>query len=432
MFNSWPGAAAGPGTFRAGGAMSVRQAGASRARLLIRALFAAPTPLWSLALLAALATLALASALASALAAAAELPSDLGQGVPVARLATPPSPHWVWVNDLDFPYMVDGRAHLVDGDTGRYLGALSTGFSFSRLVLARDGRLIYSPETYFSRGTRGIRTDVVTVYDAATLEAVGEIGIPPKRSSNVPKLGNAALTDDDRFLLVYNFNPGQSVTVVDMMRRTFAAEVGTPGCALVYPTGPRSFFSVCGDGSLLLVELDENGTAAHQERTQPLIDMSRDPVTETAVRRGNTWYFVTMDGQVLPVQAEARAASAGAGWSLTSAAERLDGWRPGGVQQVALHAGKNQLYAIMHQGSRDTHKDPGKEIWVYDLSAQRRVGRIALRAPATSIQLSTDARPLLFSAFADGSDLDVYDPVSGQLLRTVEHVGTTPMVLLTP
>jgi len=426
--------------------MSVRQAGASRARRPIRALARAIRPLAACAAgagraaragrasgpsLAACAALA-ALVLAGALAAAAELPSDVTQGLPTARLATPPSPHWVWVNDLNFPSMVDGRAHLVDGDTGRYLGALSTGFSFSRLVPAHNGRLLYSPETYFSRGTRGIRTDVVTVYDAATLDVVGEIGIPPKRSSNVPKLGNAALTDDDRFLLVYNFNPGQSVTVVDTSRRTFAAEVGTPGCALVYPTGPRSFFSVCGDGSLLLVELDARGAAAHQERTQPLLEMAHDPVTETAVRRGDTWYFVTMDGQVLPVQAEGRTATAGAGWWLTSAAERQEGWRPGGVQQVALHAGQNHLYAIMHQGSRDTHKDPGKEIWVYDLSSRQRVGRIALRAPATSIQTSTDARPLLFSAFADASDLDVYDAVSGQLLRTVEHVATTPTVLVTP
>jgi len=38
---------------------------------------------------------------------------------------------------------------------------------------------------------------------------------------------------------------------------------------LVYPTGPRSFFSVCGDGSLSLVELDDGG-AAHQMRTEPL------------------------------------------------------------------------------------------------------------------------------------------------------------------
>ena len=90
-------------------------------------------------------------------------------------------------------------------------------------------RLIYSPETYFSRGTRGVRTDVVTLYDAGTLEAVGEIPIPPKRSSNLPMIANAVLTDDERFLLIYNFNPGQSVTVVDTKTREVAARNRNPG-----------------------------------------------------------------------------------------------------------------------------------------------------------------------------------------------------------
>ena len=381
---------------------------------------------------AALRTLAFALVVNAAAPAYAELPSDMAQGLPSARLETPPSKHWVWVNDLSFPYMMDGRAHLVDGDSGRYLGALSTGWSFSGLVLPRNGKLIYSPEIYFSRGTRGTRTDVVTLYDPATLAVVGEIRIPPKRSSNVPAQGNAALTDDDGFLLVYNFDPGQSVTVVDMARRRFAAEVATPGCALIYPTGPRSFFSVCGDGGLLLVELDGKGAVARQNRTQPLIEMARDPVTERAVRAGNTWYFVTMDGRIVPMQVATGTPAIGQSWWLTSDAERADGWRPGGVQQLALHAGQNRLYAIMHQGSRDTRKDPGKEIWVYDLASQQRVARIALRAPATSIQLSVDAQPLLYSASADTSDLDVYDPATGTLLRTIEHVATTPILLLTP
>ena len=135
-------------------------------------------------------------------AAYADLPSDSEHGTQVATLAVPASKHWVWVNDFVFPHMADGMAYLVDGDTGRYLGTLSTGYSFAHLILSRDGKLIYSPETYFSRGTRGTRTDVVTLYDPRTLGVIGEIPIPPKRSSNMPMMANQVLTDDDRFLLI--------------------------------------------------------------------------------------------------------------------------------------------------------------------------------------------------------------------------------------
>jgi methylamine dehydrogenase heavy chain len=361
----------------------------------------------------------------------AELPPDTLHGMPSATLAVPASKHWVWVNDFVFPHMADGMAYLIDGDTGRYLGTLSTGYGFERLLLSRDGKLIYSPETYFSRGTRGKRTDVVTLYDTATLAAVGEIAIPPKRASSMPMMSNAVLTDDDRFLLIYNFNPAQSVTVVDTRTRKFVREVETPGCALEYPTGPRSFFTVCGDGSLLLVSLDDNG-AAQQKRTEPLLSMGDDPVTEKAVRMGRTWYFVTFDGRILPLEADAKGASVGPIWWLTSEAERKAGWRPGGLQQLALNSNDSRLYAIMHRGGIETHKDPGKDVWVYDVSRGQRVQQIALKSLASSIQLSSDQHPQLYSIFLNSTDLDVYDAGSGKLLRTVEHIGTTPTIMVTP
>ena len=118
----------------------------------------------------------------------ADLPSDTESGPQMATLQVPPPKHWVWVNDFVFPHMADGMAYLIDGDSGRYLGTLSTGYGFARVVLPRDGKLIYSPETYFSRGTRGKRTDVVTMYDPGTLKPVGEIPIPAKRSSNMPMM----------------------------------------------------------------------------------------------------------------------------------------------------------------------------------------------------------------------------------------------------
>src|SRR5579862_4273585 len=171
-------------------------------------------------------------------------PSPLPADQPnlVQSLPSTPSPHWVWVNDIVFPHMASGQALLVDGDSGQFLGLLgSTGFSFERIVLIQGGSLILSPEIYFSRGTRGVRTDVVTVYDAAHLKPADEIAIPPKRSSNFPMMANAEVTDDERFLLIYNFTPAQSVSVVDTQTRKFVGEIETAGCALVYPTGPRSF-----------------------------------------------------------------------------------------------------------------------------------------------------------------------------------------------
>ncbi|MEP7245740.1 MAG: amine dehydrogenase large subunit [Gammaproteobacteria bacterium] len=388
-------------------------------------------------------TVVRARATACALALAFGLAAVLLQGAP-ARAALPAdpigviaplppaSPHWVWVNDFVFPHMTDGQSILLDGDSGKYLGLLSTGFGFARHNPTRDGKLIFSPESYFSRGTRGERTDVVTVYDARKLAVISEIAIPAKRSSNVPRPSNSEFTDDDRFLLIYNFNPGQSVSVVDTKSRKFVSEIETAGCALVYPTGPRSFFSLCADGALLDVKLDDTGHAASQKRTARMFDVSKDPVTESGVRIGSTWMFVSFGGTLYPVSITANGLVAGTKWSLLSAADKQQKWRPGGLQQLAQHVGLNRIYSIMHQGALYSHKDPGPEVWVYDLAKKARVQRIMLKSPAGSIQVTRDAKPLMFTSFIDSTTIDVYDATSGANLRSIANVGTTPTILVLP
>lgn len=373
-----------------------------------------------------LATLALASASWTGPAVAQLKPEPLvGSDLPAK-----PGPHWMWVNDVVFHHMADGKAFLVDGDAGTMRGMLSTGFGFNGVVVPRNRSAILSPEVYFSRGTRGTRTDVVTVYDPRKLAPVAEIGIPPKRGSHMPMTASAALTDDDRFLVIYNYTPAQTVSVVDVKARKFVGEIDIAGCALVYPTGPRSFFSLCGDGTALTVQLDEAGKAAGKARTAKLFDAVKDPVTEKGVRRGDTWYFVSFTGHVVPVQTTGGTTKAGARWSLLDAADRKASWRPGGMQHLSVHAASGRLYSLMHVGGEYSHKDPGTEVWVYDLASRKRQSRIALEGPATSINITQDANPVLFAIFIGAPKVDVYDPKGGKLLRSIGEIGFTPTTLV--
>jgi methylamine dehydrogenase heavy chain len=163
-----------------------------------------------------------------------------------------------------------------------------------------------------------------------------------------------------------------------------------------------------------------------------MFNVSTDPVTEKGVRVGNTWTFVSFDGTFHQVNITANGLAAGAQWAGVTPAERKENWRPGGLQQLAAHAGLNRLYSIMHQGPVDTHKDPGMEVWVYDLARKVRTQRITMKNPAGSIQVTRDAKPLLFAAFIGSTTTDVYDALSGDHLRSIENLGTTPTVLVTP
>ena len=343
----------------------------------------------------------------------------------VASLPGEYNPHWVWVDDMSFFHMIDGRAYLVDADRGRVLGMLSTGGIFNKLELPTNTPEIYAAATFYSRGTRGERTDVITIFDRSNLSAIGEVIIPAKRHTSMATIAHSTLTDDDRFMLVYNMTPAQSVTVVNIQKREFTGEISTPGCAMIYAVGERQFNMLCGDGSLMTVTLDDSGATADKVRSAPFFDPHVDPVTEKPVRFGDQWLYVSFDGFAHPVHIVDGKPEFGAPWSLLSDAEREQSWRIGGAQHLAAHQQRGLLYSLVHQGGDDTHKDPGTEVWVYDIDAKVRVQRIELANLATSIQVSQDDEPLLLTAFIAVPALDVYDASTGEHLRTVGELGET-------
>ena len=60
----------------------------------------------------------------------------------VESLPAQPGRHWVWVYDAVFDFMSAGRASLVDADSGRFLGMVNTGYSFTQLTLPRDHGIV--------------------------------------------------------------------------------------------------------------------------------------------------------------------------------------------------------------------------------------------------------------------------------------------------
>ena len=404
------------------------------------------------------AALAGLAGLLAALSAGAELPADpIGR---VESLQAPLSPHLVWASD---PLLE--RIALADLESGDLLGVIDGGYGISAALFARTRPEIYLPATYYSRGTRGERSDVVTVWDALSLRPVAEVAIPPRRAINQLPMANAALGDDDRFALVFNMTPATSVSVVDLEQRTFAGEIPTPGCSLVYPAGPRRFVSPCADGALLVVTLDDAGREAAKLRTRPFFDPQRDPVTEKAVRRGDEWLFVSFEGRLHAVDVSGPEPRFAEPWDLIAPEDRAESWRIGGQQHLAVHGATGRLYALVHQGPPDTHKDPGSELWVYDLAQRRRVQRIELRSPGLTylgvpidpgphlfwplgrlyelalrwaglgpegVVVTQDERPLLVTGSMFSGSLAVYDALTGEFLRRVTPGNMTTLVLQVP
>lgn len=362
--------------------------------------------------------LAMAALSAAPLAHAQQKPAPLvSEELNVAELAATLQPHWVWVNDVSFTHISDGRAYLLDADKGQFLGMISGGVAHGALQLAPDGKSFSVPSTFLSRGTRGERTDVVTFYDASTLKPGKEVIIPPKRMAALPFLSAMPLSDDGRFSLIYNFTPEQSVTVVDAVARSLVGEFPTAGCALIYPTGARSFMMQCGDGSLQSMALDEGGKIT-SNGTSARIFAEKDPANEKPVRVAEKqWLFFTYSSTAYLVDASGKVPVQKQKWSLVSKDDA--GWRIGGMQPAAYHAPSRRLFTLMHQGGEFTHKQPGTEVWVYDLKTNKRIARYKLDVPAGAIAVSGDGQPFLYAVMFGAPELRVIDAMTGKPVRTI-------------
>lgn len=368
-------------------------------------------------------------------------------GVPGARAADLPperqtigtldadATHRIYLADPAIAHLIDGRLHVVDGRSMRYLSAMSTGYA-GQTTLSPDRRELYVATTYYSRLHRGTRTDVVEVYGTADLTLRHEIEIPPKHAQALNIRATLAASADGRWLLVQNATPASSVTVVDLQARKVAAEVPTPGCwgVLPWPKDGARFSTVCGDGTLATVVLDAAGQPQPRQPGVQFFDADADPVFMHYEVIGDTLHFVSYGGQVHAVTLAADGVQPQAPWPLLSAAEAKAkaGWRPGGYQLFAVDAARQRLFVGMHPGARDgSHKTPAKEIWVVDLAQKKRVARWPGQNAIALTMSGTDA-PRLFVLDGVSNGLVALDPRAapgGKPLARFDGVGETPIYL---
>lgn len=105
----------------------------------------------------------------------------------IERLPADYPAHWVLVHDFHFNALVDGRVAVVDThDAALPLKGLVRAAQFANMLHSRSKGEIYTSETFFTRLTRGERTDAITIWDTSTLEPKGEIILPGgKRQQSV-------------------------------------------------------------------------------------------------------------------------------------------------------------------------------------------------------------------------------------------------------
>ena len=372
--------------------------------------------------------LALAGAVAGVLAAAAVVQAELpAERVPnVATLPADYPETWIFAHDANFDALIAGRVVILDvaAETKEYKGALDAAHFATFIESAKHGEL-YVGETHYSRGTRGERTDTIAIYDKATLEQKAEI-ILPGRALIVTNKYAMQLTGDEKFLLVFNFTPAASVSVVDIAKREVVGEIDVAGCSMIYPTGDRAFASLCGDGSLFYVQLNADGKVSSDERYKPFFDVDKAPLFDKPAYADGVAYFPDFKGGLQPIDMT-RKPRLLRSWELVGRRDKKENWMPSGWQIIATDE-NGMLYVLMRKNSGEgTHKSGGEEVWVYDPKKRKRIRRIELETMGFSIELTADSNPLLVVTNVM-MGIDVYEP-DGTLLRSIGGAAAMPIIL---
>ena len=322
--------------------------------------------------------------------------ASAGAALPIDTVGTremPPSRNRIYVADIAINHIVDGRLHVVDADTGKYLGLIGTGFA-GHSTQSPDRRELYVATTYLSRLQRGDRIDVVEVYDADTLGFKHEITIDSKRTQALNYRGYLRTSSDGRLLYAQNATPATSISVIDLQARKQIGEIESPGCWGIYPSAkhPRRLSSLCGDGTVATFTLADDGSVPKEggrANSAQLFDADKDAWFTHAEQDGDQYHFLSFHGKLTQVDLGGESARQTGQWTLAA-----KGWRPGGYQPFAINPAVGRIYLSMHsKGKEGSHKTPARQVWVFDASSKRLTGKfpgqnaIALTTPNSGDQL---------------------------------------------
>ncbi len=282
----------------------------------------------------------------------------------------------VYVIDLAISHISDGRIRVLDAISGRFLGMVSTAY-VGNMALSPKRDELYVATTHLSRSYRGDRADVLEVYGADDLAFKYEVLLPAKRAQALNYRWLVSTSANGRFVFVQNATPATSVTVVDLQTRSVAAEVPTPGCwgALPSSSHPSRFSTLCGDGTMATVTLDESGKPADRQVSAKLFDADADAWFHNAERVGDRYWYVSFQSKVTELDLGGAVAQVKATHDLIATpAERKAGWRPGGYQVAAVDPSGRYLVAGMHsKGGEGSHKLPAEKLFVLDLATGKRL-----------------------------------------------------------
>lgn len=301
----------------------------------------------------------------------------------------------LFVADLAITHIVDGKLYVYNAEDLKVLGTVGLGFLGQIYVPPAEDE-IYISTSYVEKISRGKRTDFLEIYDSSALTLKAEIPIASTRSQALNYRPLLQGSVDKRWMFIQNASPATSISVVDLEAGKQVGEIPNPGCYGIYPSSEdgRRFATMCGDGTFGTYMLNEDGSDAERTASEPIFDPDANALFIHGERDGDTWLFVSFAGDLYRVNLDGDKAAL-----VEQASFAADGWRPSGYQTHVYHQPSGTLFVLMHpNGAEGSHKNPGEEIWAYDVAGKK----LLSRSPTSTAFSLTGGRgegpPVLYAA----------------------------------
>ena len=331
-----------------------------------------------------------------------------------------------WIMAISGNAIAGGAAYIFDATTGEMQGLVTMASQSPGVRPSMARKEFYSPASFYSRGVYGERQDLLMVHDFENLSPIAEIEIPQKITL-LRYRAYTGLMSDGRHLGINNLTPAQSVSIVDVEDREFVGEVSTPGCSLVMPVENNDFLTICGDGTLMLIGLDENGQETNRVRSDKFFELTEDPVYDRPQETADGWFLFTNGGKGFNVTTAGNTININSAFNIVSEEDAAEGWWPGGSELATVHKDLGLLYVTMHQGEQYSHHESGTEVWVFSMAAGHRIARIEFATPVNHLMVTQEDEPLLIVGDDEGGT-HVYDALKFTHQRTIEMPGTAMYV----
>ena len=343
-------------------------------------------------------------------------------------------PDWFLVHDAAFFHMSDGKIYVIDSSQdslGDQVKGIFNNVLMGAILQVPSRGEIMSVETFHTRGTRGDRIDVLTIWDTVNLSPVDEVILPTgKRFMGMPERVVLQTLNNDRWLAIFNLSPSTSVSLVDLDTREIIGEIPTPGCSFIYPNKDMAFSAICADGRMLTVTLNDDGSEKDRNFSDAFFDSDDSPVFERPPIVDSIAYFPGFDGTVHPVAMNGSTATPMAPWSLIGPDEST--WAPSGIE-IDGEDDLGRIYFLMNpeaNGVDGMHNAGGAEIWVFDPDSRRRVLRIPLQEWGLSFAVGRGQEPKVLVTNPVDMSVELYDGLSGEFVRKITGFGQeTPLFL---